>query len=271
MHSLCREHWPRWLLVAAVAAGMAAAAGGSRGAGTDTSFSSCGLPQGSVAGRLLFSLCAGLLVGGYISLELLPNQLVLQVLVTLATVLVVAFVVILQLPLGGGPVVLPLVSVAWAVCCSLALLLHAELPVSGLGQLEERLFPDSKQQVRRMRSGSGSVSDRDGRYPSPLLSAAFPCISACCIRSSTPKPFRTSLTNSSDSSTIASDTIPLTSPPCACFSCPLPVGGGCHLHRHQGLLASGGGQPCTAQGICTEAQGGQCAEGNGCSGKGACG
>ncbi len=79
--------------------------------------------------------------------------LLLQVLVTAATVVAVIFVVLLSLPKAGGPVVLPALGVLWGTCSGLALLLHAELPVT-VDRANSRLFPDSKVQVRRRRATS---------------------------------------------------------------------------------------------------------------------
>ncbi|EFJ42255.1 hypothetical protein VOLCADRAFT_97706 [Volvox carteri f. nagariensis] len=67
-----REHWPRWLLIAAVVACLATT-GGSGPAGVVSS------PRRlTVVGRLALAGVAGLLVGGYTALELLPSQLPLQ-------------------------------------------------------------------------------------------------------------------------------------------------------------------------------------------------
>ncbi|KAG2447194.1 hypothetical protein HYH02_007936 [Chlamydomonas schloesseri] len=140
-----REHWPRWLLIAAVVAGMATTGGGSPGA---MAMPQRGPGRAGVSGRLAFGAVAGLLVGGYTALELLPNQVPLQVLVTAATVVAVIFVVLLSLPKAGGPVALPALGVLWGTCSGLALLLHAELPVS-VDRANSRLFPDSKVQVEQ--------------------------------------------------------------------------------------------------------------------------
>lgn len=70
-----REHWPRWLLIAAVVAGMATTGGGNPGAMVPQRSPS----RAGVSGRLAFGAVAGLLVGGYTALELLPDQIPLQV------------------------------------------------------------------------------------------------------------------------------------------------------------------------------------------------
>ncbi|KXZ48748.1 hypothetical protein GPECTOR_25g332 [Gonium pectorale] len=137
-----REHWPRWLLIAAVVAGMVAGAGAAGGPG-----SLLAPPRKrSVAGRLLVGVGAGLLVGGYTALELLPDQVPLQVLVTASSVLAVLFVLLLAQPGAGGQLTLPGLALLWAVASGLALLLHAELPVPSV-RANSRLFPDSKVQV----------------------------------------------------------------------------------------------------------------------------
>lgn len=61
-----REHWPRWLLVAAAGLGLL----GLSGAGP-------GLKSSSA--RLLLGAAAGALVGEYLALELVPAQFILQV------------------------------------------------------------------------------------------------------------------------------------------------------------------------------------------------
>ncbi|GIM00281.1 hypothetical protein Vretimale_5429, partial [Volvox reticuliferus] len=137
-----REHWPRWLLIAAVVAGLATA-GGSGPAGVMSS------PRRlTVVARLGLAIAAGLLVGAYTALELLPNQVPLQILVVAASVVAVMFVVLLSLPRAGGPVMLPALGLLWATCSGLALLLHAELPVP-IDRANSRLFPDSKVQVEQ--------------------------------------------------------------------------------------------------------------------------
>ncbi|GLI61232.1 hypothetical protein VaNZ11_003532, partial [Volvox africanus] len=137
-----REHWPRWLLIAAVVTGLATT-GGAGPAGAMSS------PHRlTVVARLGLAIAAGLLVGGYTSLELLPNQVPLQILVVAASVVAVMFVVLLSLPRAAGPVVLPALGLLWGTCSGLALLLQAELPVP-IDRANSRLFPDSKVQVEQ--------------------------------------------------------------------------------------------------------------------------
>ncbi len=73
-----RQHWPRWLLIAAVVVGMATT--GGAGPGGPLGLAAAG-PQRrpGVLSRVLLGSGAGLLVGGYTSLELLPEQVPLQV------------------------------------------------------------------------------------------------------------------------------------------------------------------------------------------------
>ena len=61
-----KEHWPRWLLFSACTLGAGAAALGGPAART-------------VSARLVLAASSGLLVGGYLALEVVPEQGVLQV------------------------------------------------------------------------------------------------------------------------------------------------------------------------------------------------
>ncbi|KAG2493679.1 hypothetical protein HYH03_008193 [Edaphochlamys debaryana] len=140
-----REHWPRWMLIAAVVAGMATTGGG--GAAGMAGVIAIQRRR-TVVARMAFGAAAGLLVGSYTALELLPSQMPLQVLITAASIVAVMFVVLLSLPRAGGPVALPALAVLWGTCSGLALLLHAELPVP-MERANSRLFPDSKVQVER--------------------------------------------------------------------------------------------------------------------------
>ncbi|GLC46128.1 hypothetical protein PLESTB_001193000 [Pleodorina starrii] len=139
-----REHWPRWLLIAAVVAGLATTGGGAGGPAAVLSAPR----RASMVGRLALAGGAGLLVGTYTALELLPQQVPLQILVVAASVVAVIFVVLLSLPRAGGAVALPALGVLWGTCSGLALLLQAELPVH-MDRANARLFPDSKVQVER--------------------------------------------------------------------------------------------------------------------------
>lgn len=101
----------------------------------------------------------------------------LQLLVTAATVVAVIFVVLLSLPKAGGPVALPALGILWGTCSGLALLLHAELPVSA-DRANSRLFPDSKVQVRsgaRARARSLHLRTLCCRMRYLLLVHTVPC------------------------------------------------------------------------------------------------
>jgi len=129
-----KEHWPRWLLLAATVLGMGATAVG-------------GAFAKSVFGRLVIALTTGVLIGGYVALEVVPQEGVLQVLVMISCILVVAFVVLLQLPVARTPLMLPGLFVAWLVVFGLTMLLQAELPLPEPSAEMKRLFPDSKIEV----------------------------------------------------------------------------------------------------------------------------
>jgi hypothetical protein len=111
-----KEHWPRWLLIAAAGVGMLGLAG--VGPGMRTS----GM-------RVLIGLSAGGLVGEFLALEVVPNQPVLQMLVIGSSVLVVGFCTLLQNPLLGSPTWLPGVGVTWMVMFVATMSLQASLPL----------------------------------------------------------------------------------------------------------------------------------------------
>ncbi|MEW5297524.1 MAG: hypothetical protein WDW36_000729 [Sanguina aurantia] len=114
-----REHWPRWLLVGVAMAGTPLASGPSA------------LSRSRPA-RLLASLLAGATLGGYVALEIVPDQSLLQACVLLTSVLVACLVALLQLPQEVSP--------------PLAARLARGLPTPEHSAMT-RLFPDSKMQV----------------------------------------------------------------------------------------------------------------------------
>lgn len=61
-----KEHWPRWMLVAACLLGAGSATLG-------------GAAVRSVASRLVLAVVSGLLLGSYLALEVVPEQAALQV------------------------------------------------------------------------------------------------------------------------------------------------------------------------------------------------
>ncbi|KAI8462462.1 MAG: hypothetical protein J3K34DRAFT_462917 [Monoraphidium minutum] len=124
-----REHWSRWLLVAAAALGLAGASGAA--------------PGGGAAGaRLVMGGGAGALVGHYLALEAVPGQEVLQMLVLGTTIAVVVFITLLQNPMLGSPAWLPLLGIGWAGAAALTLLLQGALPLPDTERFK-RLYPDS--------------------------------------------------------------------------------------------------------------------------------
>eukprot|EP00798_Chlamydomonas_sp_ICE-L_P021509 gene21509-28492_t len=127
-----QEHWPRWFLIAATVMGMCASMLG-------------GDITRSKVGRAVLSLVAGFLVGSYTALELVPSQAVLQIMVIIATMLVVIFVVGLQLPSAKGSVFLPFIGFAWFIVFGLTMLLQNEI-VAPEPKMR-RLFPDSEMEV----------------------------------------------------------------------------------------------------------------------------
>lgn len=192
-----KEHWSRWMLVAACLLGAGSATLG-------------GAAVRSVASRLVLAVVSGLLLGSYLALEVVPEQAALQVrcngtmrdmcttsqranhqfdshlqgcyasptailqsmglmpvrassplpsrlaplpispqiLVVLSCLVVVAFVVLLQLPAASVPGLLPMVFAGWLVVLGLTMLLQTELPVPQVDASMQRLFPDSKTEVR---------------------------------------------------------------------------------------------------------------------------
>ncbi|WIA13369.1 hypothetical protein OEZ85_006949 [Tetradesmus obliquus] len=124
-----REHWPRWLLVLAAGVGllgMSGAVPGSR----------------SALVRLLVAAAVGWLVGEYLALEVVPGQFILQSLVIGTSMLVVAFITLLQNPLLGSPSWLPLLAGGWACAFIVTMVLQSTLPLPNI-QKFRRLYPDS--------------------------------------------------------------------------------------------------------------------------------
>jgi hypothetical protein len=151
-----REHWTRWLLVAAVGVGMVGASGA--------------VPGGRSPVMLLaFGAAAGALVGYYLALEAVPGQEMLQVrgwcragsavlggrpalcsfhrqtrlesnqstpptallqtLVLGTSIAVVSFITLLQNPMLGSPTWLPVVGLGWLGACAFTLFMQGALPL----------------------------------------------------------------------------------------------------------------------------------------------
>eukprot|EP00879_Flechtneria_rotunda_P012843 GHRR01013409.1.p1 GENE.GHRR01013409.1~~GHRR01013409.1.p1 ORF type:complete len:1004 (+),score=317.90 GHRR01013409.1:346-3357(+) len=132
-----REHWPRWLLVAAAGIGLLGLSGAVPGSRAPFA-------------RLLVGAAVGWLVGDYLALEVMPGQVILQVLVIATSMLVVAFITLLQNPLLGSPSWLPLLAAAWAGAFVVSLVLQTSLPLPDI-QRFRRLYPDSALQVESER------------------------------------------------------------------------------------------------------------------------
>ena len=85
-----------------------------------------------------------------------PN---LQVMVVMSSVLVVAFVALLQLSNAHrAPLWLPLLAALWFILFVLTVLLHSEMPLPQLSPSMQRLFPDSHHQVQGGRGQGGGDS-----------------------------------------------------------------------------------------------------------------
>ena len=112
-----REHWALWLLVLALLAGIAAS-------GYQRTLRSSGF-----VGRVLLGLLSGGAVGGYVALELFPQQGPMQLLLLGVCLLVALAVVLVSLPAGNSPAVLPPILLLWAALLPAALLLERELPL----------------------------------------------------------------------------------------------------------------------------------------------
>lgn len=124
-----KEHWPLWLLVLAMIAGLAASA-------QQRSLRSYGL-----SGRIFLGFVAGGAVGGYIALELFPSQKILQLLLMSTCLLVSCAVVLVGLPASKTPVLLHTILLLWAALLPAALLLERQSPLPEMHL--QRLFADT--------------------------------------------------------------------------------------------------------------------------------
>ena len=122
-----RSHWAKWLLVAAVVAGVG---------GLSTRPAREGL-----ASRLALSAGAGGCVGFYAALELFPAQPVLQLVVGLGTVLTAVFMVFLYVPSRKGPGFVPLIFWGLVALLPTSLVLQTALPPPVSAEVD-RVFPD---------------------------------------------------------------------------------------------------------------------------------
>jgi hypothetical protein len=96
-----REHWPLWFIVSASFFGILAA---TSKIAENATFAPLRLIQGGVA---------GLLVGGYMSLEFFPGMFQVQVLITTSCLLVAFLVVLLSVPSKGSAILTPLLGTLW--------------------------------------------------------------------------------------------------------------------------------------------------------------
>lgn len=140
------QHWPRWLLLGAIIAGLGAALTGSGG-------------RQPVKRRVFMALLSGGVVGMYIALEMVPGQPMLQGMVVLSCLMAVLYVALLAAPhvSSASATLLPVLGFSWAVVFVLTMLLQAELPPPDLPALH-RLFPESRSQMEAERSASTRAS-----------------------------------------------------------------------------------------------------------------
>ena len=132
---LGRAHWPKWLLVAGVGAGIAG-------------LSSRPAKEGVLA-RVAAALVAGACVGAYVSLELFPDQFVMQVLVAAATLMTSVFLVFLYSPSVSSPTFVPLVFGALVAFLPVSLLVQAQLPPPAPQGTADRIFADIQHDLAR--------------------------------------------------------------------------------------------------------------------------
>ena len=83
-----------------------------------------------------------------------------------ATLLLAAFLVLLQLPAAVSPLWLPWLGAAWGLLFPAALLLQADMPLPELPAEAQRLFPDSGYQVEAQRM----QANRQATWKTPILS-----------------------------------------------------------------------------------------------------
>lgn len=130
---LQREHWPLWMLVAAVLSGLMALTSGGRVS------SSSGL-------KLAFAALSGTCVGLYMALEFFPRQGVLQVLVLAATLLVAASLPLLRNP-SAAAALLPGMLALWGGSFPVAYFVQAASGLPALPASAQELFPDAGVQL----------------------------------------------------------------------------------------------------------------------------
>ena len=129
-----REHYPLWMLVGAVFFGLAAL--------------TQPMPQReAVALRLGQAGASAAMVAGYLALEFFPTMQLLQLVVLFSALVVALFLVLLALPLPSGPVLMPVLAVAWGGSFPAALVLAGSAPLPPLPADSERLYPESSLEV----------------------------------------------------------------------------------------------------------------------------
>ena len=137
-----REHWPLWLIVAAIMTGLAAVT-------SNTPI------QRSVQSRLLWGALGGLCVGTYLGLELFAGQGILQKLCVASCIMGCGFLVLVQYPSEFSASWMPLLFAAWALLFPVTFLLQAELPLPPVPTDMLRLFPDSPRLMETERKQAG--------------------------------------------------------------------------------------------------------------------
>ncbi|CAK0743676.1 hypothetical protein CVIRNUC_001488 [Coccomyxa viridis] len=125
-----RRHWPLWLVIGAVAAGLWAATGSqSRRRG--------------VASSLMVAVIGGAFMGAYLMWEFFPGQPALQMLVFGATTLVAVFLVLLQQPSRESATWLPYLAAVWALMLPITSFVQAALDLPPVPGDLQRLYSQS--------------------------------------------------------------------------------------------------------------------------------
>ena len=133
-----REHWPLWLLLGAVFAGLVALTQPPR-------------RGAALVLRLGQAGAAAALAAAYLALEFFPGASLLQGLVLASSLLCALFMVLLALPSRGGGLGMPALAALWAGALALALAAAAAVPLPPLDPEAQRLLPDSGREVEEER------------------------------------------------------------------------------------------------------------------------
>jgi len=131
--STARMHWAKWLLVAGVAGGIAG-------------ISAKPAREGILA-KVACALASGACVGAYIALELFPGQLVMQLLISVGTLMTGIFLVFLYSPSSTPPTFVPAVFIALVLLLPVSVIIQSELPVPQPAEVT-RMMPDVRRDLR---------------------------------------------------------------------------------------------------------------------------